>query len=147
MRRFLIALLIAALPLPALAGDGRDVMLNWYKLVLELVRHTPTYSPPVASRAFAYLGVTSYEVMASGGPEMTSLAGQLTDLPPLPKASGEVDEGVVMHAALARQVAQHGQPFQAPCQRGGCGSGSTSRPPRRKGRQHVPARAGRGVVG
>lgn len=104
MSRFLIALLIAALPLPALAGDGRDVMLTWYKLVLELVRHTPTYSPPVASRAFAYLGVTSYEVMVAGRPEMTSLAGQLTDLAPLPKPGGVVDEGVVMHAALAQSV-------------------------------------------
>ena len=104
MRRLLLSLLIALLPLPALAGDGRDVMLTWYKLVLELVRHTPTYSPPVASRAFAYLGVTSYEVMASGRPEMQSLAGQLTDLAPLPAPAGVVDEGVVMHAALAQSV-------------------------------------------
>jgi membrane-associated phospholipid phosphatase len=104
MRRLLIALLIGLLPLPAMAGEGRDVMLNWYKLVLELVRHTPTYSPPVASRAFAYLGVTSYEVMAALRPQMRSFAGQLTDLPPLPKPGGAVDEAVVMHAALAQSV-------------------------------------------
>ena len=36
-----------------------QVLQGWYKLILELVRHTPTYSPPVASRAVAYLGVTA----------------------------------------------------------------------------------------
>ena len=28
-----------------------SVILTWYKLILELVRHTPTYTPPVASRS------------------------------------------------------------------------------------------------
>ena len=104
MRKLLLSLLIALLPLPAMAGEGRDVMLQWYKLVLELVRHTPTYSPPVASRAFAYLGVTSYQVLASGHPDMQSLAGQLTDLSPFPKPQSDLDEAVVMHAALAQSV-------------------------------------------
>ena len=93
------------LPGLAQAGDGRGVMLQWYKLVLELVRHTPTYSPPVASRAFAYLGVTGYEVMASGRPEMASLEGQLNGLGPAPlRGAGDLDEAVVMHAALAQAV-------------------------------------------
>ena len=47
---------------------------------LELVRHTPTYSPPVASRSFAYLGVTAFEAVATGSSEMQSLAGQLNGL-------------------------------------------------------------------
>ena len=104
MRKLVLSLLIALLPLPALADEGRGVMLNWYKLVLELVRHTPTYSPPVASRAFAYLGVTAYEVIAASHPDMHSLSGQLTDLSPLPKPTGAVDEATVMHAALAQSV-------------------------------------------
>lgn len=106
MRKFFLAAL-AALLLPGMAqaGDGKAVMLQWYKLVLELVRHTPTYSPPVASRAFGYLGVTSYEVMAAGHPgSMQSLAGQLNELQPLPKPEGEVDEAVAMQAALALSV-------------------------------------------
>lgn len=44
----------------------QDVVQTWYRLVLELVRHTATYSPPVASRAFGYLGVAGYEAVASG---------------------------------------------------------------------------------
>ncbi|MBC7735917.1 MAG: phosphoesterase PA-phosphatase, partial [Candidatus Saccharibacteria bacterium] len=105
MRKLLLSLLIVLLPLPAMAGGGRDVMLNWYKLVLELVRHTPTYSPPVASRAFAYLGVTSYEVLATTRPQMHSLAGQLNDLSTLPApGQGVMDEAVVMHAALAQSL-------------------------------------------
>ncbi|MBC7738281.1 MAG: vanadium-dependent haloperoxidase, partial [Candidatus Saccharibacteria bacterium] len=65
----------------------------------------PTYSPPVASRAFAYLGVTSYEVLATTRPQMHSLAGQLNDLSKLPSpGEGVMDEAVVMHAALAQSV-------------------------------------------
>ena len=60
--------------------SAEQVLRTWYKLVLELVRHTPTYSPPVASRAFAYLGVTAFEAAASGSGELQSLAGQLNGL-------------------------------------------------------------------
>lgn len=102
--RVLILALALLLPHAAMAGEGGPILLQWYKLVLELVRHTPTYSPPVASRAFAYLGVTGYEVIASGHPAMHSLAGQLNGLTPLPKPPAEMDEAVVMHAALAQSV-------------------------------------------
>jgi membrane-associated phospholipid phosphatase len=59
------------------------VLARWYKLVLELVRHTATYTPPVASRAFAYIGITAHEVMAGTGASRT-LAGQLHGLTPAP---------------------------------------------------------------
>ena len=42
---------------PARAEDtdqeavGGQILRQWYKVVLRLVRHTATYSPPVASRA------------------------------------------------------------------------------------------------
>lgn len=89
---------------PAQAGSvGADkVIRDWYRLILELVRHTPTYSPPVASRAFAYLGVTAYEALASGDRTLTSLSGQLNALTPVPpRASDTYDEAVVMQAALS----------------------------------------------
>ena len=39
------------------------------------------FSPPVASRVYAYPNIAAYEVLASGNPErFKSLAGQLTDL-------------------------------------------------------------------
>ncbi len=88
------------------ATDPGAVLTNWYRLVLELVRHTATYSPPVAARAFAYLGVTAYQALAANTVTMQSLAGQLTDLAPLPMAeSGAVyDQTVVLGAALADAV-------------------------------------------
>lgn len=93
-----------AVPPAQAASVGADkVMRDWYRLILELVRHTPTYSPPVASRAFGYLGVTAYEALAAGDTTMTSLAGQLNGLTRVPRREEGVayDEAVVMQAALA----------------------------------------------
>ena len=85
----------------------QDAMATWYRMTLELVRHTATYTPPVASRAFAYLGVTAFEAVASGSDDLQSLAGQLNGLtPPPPREVNRMyDEGVVLQAALARSVA------------------------------------------
>lgn len=82
---------------------GIEVLDTWYRLVLELVRHTATYSPPVASRAFAYLGVIAFEAVASGDPRLKSLSGQLTELaaPPARRAGETYDDVVVLQAALA----------------------------------------------
>ncbi len=79
-----------------------DVVQRWYALSLELVRHTPTYTPPVASRALAYLGVTAYEVSAASG-VLTSLAGQLNGLEATPKFEQGYTyvEAIVMQSALA----------------------------------------------
>ena len=101
---FLLALMVFAVP-GAMAAETspQDVIQNWYKLMLELVRHTPTYTPPVASRSFAYLGVTAFESVASGSPDMRSLAGQLNELKAVPeRAKGKpYDETVVLQSALA----------------------------------------------
>ncbi len=84
-------------------AKSRLVLQNWYKLILQLVRHTATYSPPVASRSFAYLGATAYESIASGSDRLATLAGQLQGLNDLPKrASGmQYDDAVVLNAAMA----------------------------------------------
>jgi hypothetical protein len=86
---------------PPIKGS-ENVLRTWHKVILELVRHTPTYTPPVASRSFAYLGVTAYESVASGDHDMQSLAGQLNGLQAVPKReSGKsYDEAVIMHSAL-----------------------------------------------
>lgn len=83
-----------------------SVILTWYKLILELVRHTPTYSPPVASRSFAYVGVAVFEALASGSPALKTLAGQLNGLRPLlPRATGQVyDDALVLNAVLENAV-------------------------------------------
>ena len=112
------AILFALVSAPATAAErpgAQEALLKWYGLVLELVRHTPTYSPPVASRAFAYLGVAAYEAVASGSPDLQSLAGQLNDLTPLPPrdAGKTYDDAVVVNAAMAHASAQSLHPYRA----------------------------------
>jgi hypothetical protein len=108
MRKLLFSALLVfvwcvALTVGANATQPQDVLQKWYGLTLELVRHTPTYSPPVASRSFAYLGVTAFEAVASGSGELQTLAGQLNELKPVPQreAGKTYDEALVLHAAMA----------------------------------------------
>ncbi|PZR00984.1 MAG: phosphoesterase PA-phosphatase [Cereibacter sphaeroides] len=103
----MLAVVVLSLGGAARAAVPPDTVVDtWYRLMLELVRHTPTYTPPVASRSFAYVGVTAYEAVASGRDDMVSLAGQLNGLTPLPKREvGAVyDEGVVLQAAMNATV-------------------------------------------
>jgi PAP2 superfamily len=90
----------------ALRPTAQDVLQNWYGLTLELVRHTATYSPPVASRAFAYLGIIAYEAVASGGGALQGLASQLPGLKSLPlrQSDAKYDEANVLHGALQSAV-------------------------------------------
>jgi len=74
-------------PLPATQFDA-GVPTAWFDLVQRLVRGTPGYSPPVASRALGCLGVGLYESVAPGMPDHVSLASTLHDLPPMPPARG-----------------------------------------------------------
>lgn len=78
------------------------VLRTWYTLVLELVRHTPNYSPPVASRSFAYLGVTAYQAVASDKTGLVTLEGQLNDLKDLPtrEAGATYDDAIILNAAM-----------------------------------------------
>ena len=62
------------------------VATEWFQLSLLLTQQTPGFSPPVAARAFAYLGLALYEAIAPGMPNNISLAGQLNELSSLPWA-------------------------------------------------------------
>ena len=101
------AVLIVPLSASAQSADAtltpEGVLDARYSLVLNLVRHTATYSPPVASRAFAYFGVIGYEAIAGGRSDMATLAGQLNGLAPLPKrdSAAVYDDAVVLDAALS----------------------------------------------
>ena len=99
----LVLSLLAVVPAQARQAPEK-VLHTWYRMVLELVRHTPTFSPPVASRAFAYLGVTGYEIAASApDSKLVTLAGQLNGLNAIPaRAPGQAyDEGVILNTAMA----------------------------------------------
>ncbi len=106
-RSLLLASAALLLPLPALAEDrpaAEEVVLKWYRLILELIRHTATYSPPVASRAFAYLGVALWEGVAQSR-GLTSLAGQVNSLTSPPAPPGPLDEAALVHAVLSSATA------------------------------------------
>ena len=97
---------------PARAEDtdqeavGGQILRQWYRVVLRLVRHTATYSPPVASRAFAYLGVAAYQAVASGSTSLVSLAGQLNGLKALPPRdpAKRYSDAVITHCVMASAV-------------------------------------------
>lgn len=105
-----VALVVLALTGSARA-EGRDeaaakVLANWYKLGLELVRHTPTMTPPVSSRALGLMGVGSFEALVPEGRGLVSLAEQLNGLGALPdRAPGQAyDTAVVMNGVLETLV-------------------------------------------
>jgi hypothetical protein len=80
-----------------------NVPTEWFALALELTQQTPGFSPPVAARAFGYMGLTLYESVVPGIPKNISLAGQLNELNSLPWA--QPDEPMhwptVANAAMA----------------------------------------------
>jgi len=59
------------------------------------------FSPPVASRVFAYPNVAAYEIMAKGNEKYKSLSGQLSGLGPVP----EPGEGKAINPRLAALIA------------------------------------------
>lgn len=61
-----------------------EVATAWFDLSLKLVKETAGYTPPVASRAFGYLGVALYETVRPGIEGSRTLAGQLNQLIRLP---------------------------------------------------------------
>lgn len=87
-------------------ADREQVLRKWYSLALSLIRHTPTYTPPVASRGLAYIGITAFEVTASGSTQLNSLGGQLRDLKPLPQRDAKINynDAAMLNAAMASIV-------------------------------------------
>lgn len=80
-----------------------EVAVSWFDLELQFIRDTSGFTPPVASRALGYLGVTVYEAVVNGMPEYQSLAGELNGMPAMP----QIDKGkqyswpLVANSALA----------------------------------------------
>ena len=68
------------------AQFSSGVATEWFSLALLLTQQTPGFSPPVASRALAYVGLALYESVVPGMPQHQSLAGQLNELSSLPWA-------------------------------------------------------------
>ncbi len=83
------------------AANSSDIARSWFSLELQLVTHTWGFSPPVASRAFGYTGVTLYEAVVSGMPGYRSLSHQLNELGDLP----EPEPGLEYHWPTAANSA------------------------------------------
>jgi hypothetical protein len=77
-----------------------EVPTAWFDLAGALVRMTPGFSPPVASRAFGYAGLTAYEAAVSGSKHYRSLASAL-GLGRLPRGSGDVHWPLAVNSSLA----------------------------------------------
>jgi PAP2 superfamily len=83
-----------------------EVPTAWFELAPELIRLTPGYSPPVASRALAYAGAALYEAVRPGMDGFRSLAELLPGLA-LPRGAGKnaaYHWPTVANAALAAVV-------------------------------------------
>ena len=98
MKRFL--LLLGILPLfftaceevnPEFRADAAnpEYFHRSVKQLTDVIVHD-IFSPPVAARIYTYSNVAAYEVMAKGDPNYRSLAGQLSELNPIPAPSAEV---------------------------------------------------------
>ncbi|MDX1327776.1 MAG: phosphatidic acid phosphatase, partial [Arenibacter sp.] len=67
------------------------------------------FSPPVASRIFAYPNIAAYEIIALDHVEYNSLAGQVTDLTAIPQPEAETPinyevSSLVAHMELSRRL-------------------------------------------
>lgn len=67
--------------------------------VTEIMVHD-IFSPPVASRIYAYPNIAAYEIIAQNDPNYQSLSGQIKHLSPIPK-----NEDPNVNYALAALVA------------------------------------------
>ncbi len=68
--------------------------------VVEIMIHD-IFSPPVASRIFAYSNIAAYEIVAKGNEDYKSLAGQVTDLKDIPDPSNSDNINYEMAALIA----------------------------------------------
>lgn len=79
---------------------GNEIANAWLRLSFDLTQEEFLF-PPVAARAYAYLGVTLWEAVVPGVPGGRSLAGQLNGLVGLPPAAHDLHWPTVANAALA----------------------------------------------
>jgi hypothetical protein len=89
----------------SLPTETQDAQLahDWFDKLRFLTKNCAGFTPPVASRAFGYAGLTLYEVVVPGMPQNQSLQGQVNDMPKImtPDASLEYNWSVAANAAMA----------------------------------------------
>ncbi|MBL7815083.1 MAG: vanadium-dependent haloperoxidase [Saprospiraceae bacterium] len=88
--------------LPAEVQDAQ-IAHDWFDKFRFLTKNCAGFTPPVASRAFGYAGVTLYEAIVPGMPQYQSLQGQLQDMPKIstPDLTLEYNWAIATNAAMA----------------------------------------------
>jgi hypothetical protein len=81
---------------------GAEVATKWADLNLKLIKGTAGFTPPLASRALAYTGVTLYESVVPGIANRQSMAGQLSSLTVLPRIETDVEYNWAISANAAQ---------------------------------------------
>ena len=71
-------------------ADNPEYLHRSLKQITDVIVHD-IFSPPVASRIYAYATIAAYEAMAPNYPEYQSLAGQLNGLTPVPQPEAGKD--------------------------------------------------------
>src|SRR2546422_649281 len=84
------------------SSNSAAIPLAYYELSLAFTKRTAGFTPPVQSRAYAYMGLTLYEALVSGMPGHRSIASQLNGIGELPAPTGvPYHWPLVANAALA----------------------------------------------
>jgi hypothetical protein len=78
-----------------------QVAHDWNDMFRSLTKKTTGFTPPVASRALGYAGVTLYETVVPGMPNFQSLQGQLTQMPEMPKTDPTLEYNWAIAANFA----------------------------------------------
>lgn len=99
---FMMFLIEVALAQKPVKEYSNEVAVAWFNLQLGLIPTTPGFSPPVASRALGYSGLTLYESLVNGMPEYQSLVGVLNEFKTTPK----IEAGKNYHWILTANAAQ-----------------------------------------
>lgn len=87
---------------PSLRSMDANLALEWFELILELIKGTPGYTPPVASRSLAYISCALYEAVHQDMPGFSSLTRVLDGFPTMRRPRGaRLHYGIIANAALA----------------------------------------------
>ena len=119
--KLLIVLLLAIISSCSKTAKEEPIVITSNELhnsidkIVEIMIHD-IFSPPVASRIFAYPNIAAYEIIAQVNPEYNSLSGQLPDLTPIPAIDSS--QGVnpqlaalIAHMNISRQLIFSEQTF------------------------------------
>jgi hypothetical protein len=93
------------------SGSTAQVPTQWYDLSINLSKETPGFTPPVAARAYGYVGVALYEAIAQSQSTATSLQGQISGftIGTVPRiiTGVEYDWDIVANAVLAHSLRKY----------------------------------------